>query len=186
MQDFWKRLRYYYKDRRISYYACGEYGTLNERPHYHAIVFDCVDTDAYVEAWNFGSVHIGDVSSASISYVCGYVDKPSHVLSEDDDRVKEFSRMSKNLGVDYLTKDIVKYYKADLSRLYVTLPGGVKVAMPRYYRDKIFTDDEKKVISHYLYWSDKWSDDVRPTFDQVKHMFERYEAKYLLAARRRL
>lgn len=28
--------------------------------------------------------------------------------------------------------------------MYVVLPDGVKVAMPKYYRDRIFTEDEKE------------------------------------------
>ena len=41
LQLFWKRLRRYYDGRKIRYFACGEYGTLGHRPHYHAIIFNC-------------------------------------------------------------------------------------------------------------------------------------------------
>ena len=40
LQKFFKRLRYYYKWKKIKYYAVGEYGTKTERPHYHAIIFN--------------------------------------------------------------------------------------------------------------------------------------------------
>ena len=36
LTNFFKRLRNYKK---IRYYACGEYGDKNGRPHYHAIIF---------------------------------------------------------------------------------------------------------------------------------------------------
>lgn len=187
LTDFFKRLRYYDRSNSIKYFACGEYGTLNKRPHYHCIIFNCSE-DSLAKSWNQGALHIGSVTGGSVSYTTGYMDKPFDVdvKNENDDRVPEFQRMSKGLGISYMTKDIIAWYKADLSRLYVTLPGGSKWPMPRYFRDKIFTDDERKVIAHYLYWSDKWSNDVRPTFDQVKHMYERYRAKHLIAAKRRL
>lgn len=39
LQRFWKLLRYYHPDDELLYFAAGEYGSLNHRPHYHAIVF---------------------------------------------------------------------------------------------------------------------------------------------------
>ncbi|UPW40988.1 replication initiator protein [Sigmofec virus UA08Rod_5894] len=38
-QDFLKRLRKRFKDQKIRYYACGEYGPATWRPHFHAILF---------------------------------------------------------------------------------------------------------------------------------------------------
>lgn len=186
LQDFWKRLRYYCRNK-IRYYACGEYGELNQRPHYHAIVFNC-DEKAFCDSWTFGNVDIGTVTEASLSYVTGYMDKPDVVDSsnEYDDRVKSFSRMSRFLGATYMSDAILAYYKADLSRLYCRLSGGVRVPMPRYYRERIFTEEELKVIRHYFFWSEKWKEDVRPTYDQVKHMYDRYRAKHLLYEKRRL
>ena len=39
LRRFWMRLRKRFSDCDIRYYACGEYGDLHYRPHYHAIVF---------------------------------------------------------------------------------------------------------------------------------------------------
>ena len=45
LQDFIKRLRRRYEDRKIRYFYCGEYGSKGLRPHYHMILFgyDFVD-----------------------------------------------------------------------------------------------------------------------------------------------
>lgn len=40
---------------------------------------------------------------------------------------------------------MVRWHRADLSRMYVVLKGGVKVAMPNYYRNKIFDEDQKEI-----------------------------------------
>ena len=39
LQKFFKRLRKYLGDRKMKYFACGEYGDEGHRPHYHAILF---------------------------------------------------------------------------------------------------------------------------------------------------
>lgn len=73
-QDFMKRLRKL-EPNHLKYYAVGEYGTHNNRPHYHAIIFNVLDTGSYASAWEFGQIHIGHVSSDSIAYTMKYIDK---------------------------------------------------------------------------------------------------------------
>jgi hypothetical protein len=38
-------------------------------------------------------------------------------------------------------------YHTDRLASYVTQPGGQKSSMPRYFRDKIFTDKEKELMN---------------------------------------
>lgn len=143
-QDFMKRLRWNTCVRGIKYFACGEYGSTNYRPHYHAILFNVPDPDAIVTAWGKGDVHVGLVSSDSIAYTLKYMDKPPAKgrIFYRDDRVREFPLMSKGLGKSYLTDAMVKYHRADFDRLYCTKPGGFKIALPRYYKERIFSSDE--------------------------------------------
>jgi hypothetical protein len=145
-QDFLKRLRKHHTlqniDTKICYYAVGEYGTNTYRPHYHAIIYN-INPDLLQKAWTLGQIHVGEVNGATISYVCKYLHKGKTIpMHQNDDRVPEFSLMSKKLGLNYLTPQMLKYHRDDISRNYVTLEGGVKSAMPRYYREKIY--DEKQ------------------------------------------
>lgn len=144
-KNFMKRLRFSHGRKSIiKFYMAAEYGSQFGRPHYHYIMFNA-DRDKIQQAWPFGLVDIGDVSGASIGYVTGYVHKEAVVpLHKRDDRVREFSRMSKGLGINYITENIKQYHYADLDRFYVVESGNNKVAMPRYYRDKIYTDEHKK------------------------------------------
>jgi len=146
-QLFMKRLRKSYPKThgKISYYACGEYGETYERPHFHAIVFNA-HTDNIQRAWQLGQCHFGQVSGDSIAYTTKYMHKgkiiPKH---QNDDRVPEFQLFSQRLGISYLSPATIKYHQDDITRLYVTFPGGQKAALPRYFRDKIYSDLQRKI-----------------------------------------
>lgn len=166
-QNFMKRLRIYVKrelgiDSTIKYYMAGEYGSSNKRPHYHAIMFNVPDKDfiklpkaseqdhqkfvskKLQEIWGLGSIDIGQVSGNSIAYTCKYINKPGRIPEHKrDDRQKEFSLMSKGLGMNYLTPQVIQYHKADVQRNHLTLPGGFMKKLPRIYRDRIYDDTEK-------------------------------------------
>lgn len=82
LQLFIKRLRYYISKRtneKIRYFACGEYGPVHYRPHYHLQLW-CDDPEtasimgeAVHKAWKFGRVDIQIVKSSASSYVAGYI-----------------------------------------------------------------------------------------------------------------
>lgn len=105
LQCFFKRLRKRCQ-RRIKYYACGEYGTDTARPHYHALIFNA-SFDAIESAWTAGNIHFGDLSMASIRYVTNYMCKSD--LGKRDGLEPEFSLMSKGLGKNYITSEMQKY-----------------------------------------------------------------------------
>lgn len=148
-QKYMKRLRKLHdKHIKIKYYAVGEYGSKTRRPHYHAIIFNA-DQKSIVDAWSvdgrpIGGVHVGDVNGNSIAYTTKYINKPKRIPEfAADDRVKEFSLMSKGIGKSFLTPQVRKFYKSDLSRNFVVLDGGLKISMPKYFVDKIFDEEEK-------------------------------------------
>lgn len=135
-----------FKKLKVKYYACGEYGSDTWRPHYHAIMYD-TPPDAVVKAWSLGHVHIGNVSGDSIAYTTKYICKEKRVpVHSNDDRVPEFSLMSKNLGKNYLTLEAINWHRTNAAS-YVVLEGGYTQALPRYYRDFIFSEDERELLN---------------------------------------
>lgn len=104
LQKFLKRLRrnidyHYGTEKKIAYYACGEYGSKNLRPHYHLVVFgeDFADdrrkhamrrghvtyrSPRLEKLWNLGFSEIGDVNSTTTAYVAKYVTKKVKVSDE--------------------------------------------------------------------------------------------------------
>lgn len=149
LQLFFKRLRKAHpKDTKIKYYAAAEFGTKTDRPHYHIIIFN-TDIDLISNAWNMGDVHFGQVSAASVGYTLKYINKPTRIPKfKGDDRTPEFALMSKRIGASYITNKMVKWHKADLeNRMYCNLTDGKKITMPRYYKEKIYTENERVQIS---------------------------------------
>lgn len=128
---------------KIKYYLAGEYGGKTDRPHYHIILFNS-NFDHVEATWLKGDVHYGELSEASAAYTLKYISKDTRIpLHKNDDRQPEFSLMSKGLGANYLTPEIISYHqKGGIDRFYLTAPGGHKLAIPRYYKRKIWPDIE--------------------------------------------
>lgn len=155
LQDFFKRLRYYHeKDgvylseikrnnkierKPIKYYACGEYGGLFGRPHYHAIIFNAFP-DTFEKAWTFGNIQFREADVPSIFYTLKYMDKKeSKQWSYDEEVIPEFSLKSKGLGDNYITAETLRHHSSDLDNNYV-MSGDHKIALPRFYNKKFWPD----------------------------------------------
>jgi len=150
VQLFMKRLRKKHTNT-LKYYVCGEYGTQTHRPHYHMILFNARQ-DLIQPAWDLGKIHYGTVEAASIGYTLKYMNKPTRIpMYKGDDRQKEFSLMSKGLGKSYLTPQMISYHKADLeNRMHINILDGKKIAMPRYFKDKIYDENEREQIKQHM------------------------------------
>lgn len=198
VQLFIKRLRksHTHQDVPIKYYAVGEYGGRTWRPHYHLIVFNadirkmCNRTDTLklrqsqfdgqvevsIKQWKHGHITVGQVNPASVGYTLKYICKPKKVPQyKGDDRQPEFSLMSKKLGASYLTPNMVKYHLADpCNRMYCSVEDGVKLSMPRYYKDKLYHLENKEKIKEFFY--QKFVEETKAIWDlqpweitQLKH-----------------
>lgn len=148
LQNFFKRLRKKYKE--IKYYAVGEYGDLNMRPHYHAIIFGYKPCDLYFQEevggrkrytsseldgiWKFGRTNVGVVEHESIQYVCGYILKKLGGEQADvlyGSRQRPFALISKGIGFRHVSDNKEKYKKNPQ-----VIKKGKSFALPRYYRIK--------------------------------------------------
>lgn len=167
LQLFHKRLHNRLLEKRgvgIRYYACGEYGDMNKRPHYHSIIFgyDFEDKLLYSrnargepiytsekldEIWGLGECKIGAVTFESCAYVARYVTKKvdgkkreeGHYLVYNADgviseRVPEFSHMSRNPGI--AAEYFAKYGNEVMTHDSVIMDGK-EVPSVRYYDKKI-------------------------------------------------
>lgn len=155
LQAFFKALRQDIKcqglNKKVRYFACGEYGDKNERPHYHAIIFGLSDSDEdiklvsdnwhYCDSFLFDKKHkgIGTVTKDSMRYVTGYIQKKlfGDVAEEEyKERVPPFQLCSRGLGLDgFLALD----YEFAKENGYIPL-GKKKLPIPKYYKDKLNID----------------------------------------------
>ena len=151
LQDFFKRLRYYCGD--VRYFACGEYGEITHRPHYHALLFgvnfdDCsfhtmsnhrpfFTSDKLSKAWPHGLALVGSVDSGSIAYVTGYVEKKQ--LDHDWFKypVKPFSLMSRKPGIGSFYYDLAREDFQASPYCYGNFGTSHKSKLPRFFLRKL-------------------------------------------------
>lgn len=159
LQKFFKRLRKMMfgsksKGKYFKYYAVGEYGDKVQRPHYHIILFlkemEQKQISDYVEkCWKMGRNQVEPAGIGSYGYVAGYIigSLDDHYVIPKEDRFNDrvFACMSKGIGEEYINK-WKEWHKEDYeSRSYSVIEDGVKVPLPRYYKDKIFKEEEKRI-----------------------------------------
>lgn len=128
LQDFFKRFR---RDGTpLRYFACGEYGGLTHRPHYHVLVFghDFLERgkrEKLERNWSNGFVSVDPVELASVMYVCGYTQK------KVEDKNASWATMSRDPGIG---RDYLAQYSKDMERSGFVVVGGQKMPIPRRYK----------------------------------------------------
>lgn len=159
-QLFAKRVRN--RVSRFRFMMSGEYGELNFRPHYHAIMFGLELDDleylrkspsgenlytsrALEECWPYGFVSVGSVTFESAAYVARYVVKKITGPSADahyQGRVPEFSLMSRRpgIGAGWFDK-----FKSDVFPSDEVVVRGKAAKPPRYYLERL-PDVEKRAV----------------------------------------
>lgn len=142
LQKYFKRLRK--AGVQFKYYAVGEYGSRYGRPHFHILFFFSSDFDERIirEKWSMGIVHVGQVSTDSINYCLSYIS----LRRKRGNRVHEFALMSKGLGDNYhKNAQVIAWHKS--GRKNYCYIEGKKVALARYYKEKIFSKIDRVRIA---------------------------------------
>ena len=162
LQKFMKRLRKSLEksERKIRYFACGEYGDKTERPHYHLIIYglglNIEDRTLIMDAWPYcdwsnrviRSKSFGLVEPDSVRYVAQYIDKKftgDKANAEYIEKGREpcFRCLSLGIGKNWVDKNreqIIQQQKLTLN--------GIPMQLPRYYMNRLgITTDQMKSIS---------------------------------------
>lgn len=163
-QRFLKRLRQYdlrgmpntYQGKKVfkidskganfRYFACGEYGEKNKRPHWHMIIFNFpydheMSEIIIAHAWqedgkSLGFDKVTNVKQGAIEYVTGYMFK-----NKDSE---SFQYMSKGLGSGYVNSRNTHYHQKSLDGL-VRVNNEFRT-VPRYLGKLIYTDKQRQFI----------------------------------------
>lgn len=154
VQLFLKRLRQRFSDRKIRFFACGEYGEQFQRPHYHLCLFgiDFSDKVFYTRRngnnyfnsavvsvlWPFGFNVISDLTFDSAAYVARYCTKIISGACADEHyrgRQREFALMSRRPGIGMPWLE--KYGLTDAWQHDEVVVNGIACKPPRYYDTKL-------------------------------------------------
>ena len=151
LQLFHKRIRKLSTqlwDRKFRYYSVGEYGTTTNRPHYHSIIFN-LHNGARAELaskWGHGHVRIDTVNTARIHYITKYHVNYDKHHSKELGREPEFAVMSRNPGIGAQYIDRCKDWNRN-QEAYFVMNNGFKQRMPRFFKEKIFSPEEREILS---------------------------------------
>lgn len=176
LQLFMKQLRVNHKRKydceNVRFFACGEYGPKNMRPHYHLILFNCPLFDLklekvengytyyrspYIEKlWGKGFVLITDFSYNTAGYVARYMLKKHKgrdaFFYEDRGIFPEFVRCSRRPGIgrDYFELNKDKIYQTDEVFIPQRNSSPIRSKPPKYY-DNIFGLENPEDLEYIKY-----------------------------------
>lgn len=131
----------------LRYFAVGEYGGQGDRPHYHLILFNVVTLDLVHRAWSLNGVALGYVCGrradmGSINYCVEYIQAQQRDKCHP---APPFVLMSRRPGIGSpYVKKMGDYHRETLSTVVHDFQWAK--SMPRYYKDKFFTDPDVKAL----------------------------------------
>jgi len=168
LQLFLKRLRDSIAPTKIRFFAAGEYGDKDDRPHYHALIFNYDFNDKIIfkkkptllytsqalsKLWTYGFSTIGTANYQSAAYCARYSIKKiggdlaahhyqrTHPVTGIQTQVQpEFSTQSRRPGLGY---SWFKKYKSDVFPSDFLVVDGKKHPVPKYYL-KLLEEEERK------------------------------------------
>lgn len=148
-QKFMKKLRKT-RNEKINYIVTGEYGELNKRPHWHAIIFnywpqdykklrttdlqhEVYHSETLDKIWNKGNTEFGNVTMDSANYVARYAAKK---LVHGKDQEHNYHPIHKTSSKNAIGKKWIELnYKHTFDNGFVVLQNGETAKIPRYYED---------------------------------------------------
>lgn len=175
-QNFMKRLRFDLAGK-VRFFAAGEYGEQNFRPHYHALIFGwdfhadrklwkntkdgpLWTSEQLTRLWPFGFSTLGQANYKTANYCTQYMfDKRggaqatdrylrTHPISQEIVRVEpEFSLKSTRPGLGSTWFD---KFKSDVFPSDFLIVEGRHVQVPRYYQLKLTEEERLKIEKQRL------------------------------------
>lgn len=162
MKDLRRYFSYHFHHDNIRFFACGEYGDKNGRPHYHVILFNCpipdlqssmtmfshsgfdfFESEILSKIWNKGLVGVGDLTFESCAYTARYIMKKhkgkDRNFYQENGLVPEFTRMSRKPGIGgtFFDDNMEKIYRYDSVMISNSRGDVITMKPPKYY-DRLF------------------------------------------------
>ncbi|WNK13783.1 MAG: replication initiator protein [Microvirus sp.] len=158
VQKFLRRLRKKYPEQTIRFYLCGEYGEINDRPHYHICLFGLFPEDStptqllnknfkyynsptLAALWPQGHITLSNLTPETAAYTAGYVlQKLTGALGETHygERVPPFNRMSLKPGI---AAEWLHEFHTDVYNYDHVVVNGKPGRPPGYYDQQLKKSD---------------------------------------------
>lgn len=140
------RKKYKKSQRHFFITELGENNT--ERIHLHGIVFSDIEIpkEEFENIWQYGNVRIGDYCNLrTINYIAKYITK----IDQKHKTYKPQIFCSAGLGATYTERTLVKKihrFQDEKTIEFYRFPKGNKCNLPIYYRNKLFSEDEREKL----------------------------------------
>lgn len=127
----------------VRHWLITEKGEDYARLHLHGLIWTTANEKTISEKWSYGFCYVGDyVNNKTINYITKYITKQD--TNHPDFKGKKF--VSPGIGRGYNTKQAYHKYIPGKTNDHIRLSNGQKIAMPIYYRNKAFTEDEREKL----------------------------------------
>ncbi len=117
----------------------------SERIHLHGVLWTEEDKEEIEQKWKYGKIWIGKyVNSKTINYIVKYISK----IDAEHKEYRSIILASKGIGAGYMDRidaENNKYNGEKTNETYTTR-NGQKLALPIYYRNKIYSEEEKEKL----------------------------------------
>lgn len=126
-----------------------EYGEKRGRIHFHGLIFDPLLTYKELRSlWTFGRSDFSTLdSTAGATYVTKYITKSQSHIGKHSGKVF----VSPGFGACYLTPESRRLHRSSLSNSCLLMINNFRYFLPRYYRNAIFSDEERKLINKQIF-----------------------------------
>lgn len=160
VRRFLERWRKKYK-KSVKHWLVTELGgNGTENIHLHGVIWTDESAEEINKIWKYGFTWVGDkknkgyVNEKTINYIVKYVNKI-------DEKHKEYNSKiltSAGIGKGYINRIDSKknIYNGKETKETYTTRQGIKIALPIYYRNKIYTEEEKEKL-----WLNKLDEEIR-------------------------
>lgn len=162
IRRFLERIRKHYK-RSCRHWIISEYGDQTKRLHFHGILFDIpFPRHQLLALWKYGHVTIKPLTSRRIGYVTTYVNKNIKKTAKliEDPRYRQQIWTSPGLGKQVIEDKTFQTHLAGRPLPVMYNTSNHLVAIPRYFRQKVFTVPELEQLKT-AYFNER-SEDVIP------------------------
>lgn len=165
----------------IKHWCVTELGEKKDRIHLHGIFFGQKSAELIRKHWKYGFVFIGGYcNSRSVNYMTKYMLKVDIKHPE----FKQIVLASAGIGAGYMDRLDYLWQKQNYKNINVatyTFRNGTKMAMPKYYKNKIFTEKEREKmwinnLNRGLLWiyGEKVKADDWKTIDNLREYWQKY------------